>query len=353
MDISLFDYQLPPELIAQSSANPRDHSKLLVIDRKTGKLEHRLFYDIANFLTDNDVLVLNNTKVFPARFFGKKNTGGNIEVLLIEETRLGTWKALTKPGIKSGQTIFFEGLNFKAVDHIEQTVLLETHADKIDILSILEKFGHTPLPPYIHSNNSEKSLRKKYQTVYAKTEGSVAAPTAGFHFTQNLLNKLIKKGIQIEYVTLHVGLGTFVPVKSKSVEDHPMHYEYFEVKKDVAIRLNQAKKTGKRIISVGTTTTRVLETLVNKNLQLKINNLKGSTSLFVYPPYKYIFVDSLITNFHLPKSTLLCLVSAFVSSPNTNESFTDFKSSLMGKAYTEAINKNYRFYSFGDASLIF
>lgn len=352
MDISNFDYTLPKEQIANSPAVPRDSSKLLVIDRKDGTLSDRVFHDISDFLGKNDVLVLNKTKVFPARFFGTKNTKGKIEVLLIEEVKTGVWKALTKPGIKINQTINFEGCSFKAIGHEEQTVLLETKADKIDLLNILDKFGHTPLPPYIHNADSEKELRVKYQTVYAKIKGSVAAPTAGFHFTQELLQKLTDIGVQIEYVTLHVGLGTFAPIKSNQLEDHPMHYEYFEVEKDVLTRLNLAKKSGKRIVSVGTTTTRVLETLAINNCRLSINNLARSTNLFIYPPYKFQFVDGLITNFHLPKSTLLCLVSAFVSTPNTKDKFVDFEKSLIGKAYIHAIKNKYRFYSFGDACLI-
>lgn len=352
MDITSFDYTLPKELIANSPATPRDSSKLLVIDRKDGTLSDHIFRDISDFLGKGDVLVLNKTKVFPARFFGRKDSGGKIEVLLIEEIKTGVWKALTKPGLKIGQTVCFENIEFKTIGHEEQTVLLKTKADKIDLLNILDKFGHTPLPPYIHNADPEKELRVKYQTVYAKTKGSVAAPTAGFHFTQELLQKLTDIGVQIEYVTLHVGLGTFAPVKSKKLEEHPMHYEYFEVEKDVANRLNVAKKSGKRIVSVGTTTTRVLETLANEKCELKNENSKGSTNLFIYPPYKFKFVDALITNFHLPKSTLLCLVSAFVSIPNTKDKFVDFEKSLIGKAYIHAIKNKYRFYSFGDACFI-
>lgn len=351
MNISDFDYDLPKNLIANSPAVPRDSSQLLKIDRKTGQISHHIFRDIAEMLGSNDVLVLNKTKVFPARFFGKKTTGGKIEVLLIEEVKRGIWKALTKPGLKIGQTVTFKGASFKGVGHEEQTVLLKTDLDKIELLNLLQEFGTTPLPPYIRNTDPETELRVKYQTVYAEKTGSVAAPTAGFHFTTKLLAKLKSLGVQIEYVTLHVGLGTFAPVKTEKLEDHPMHFEYFEVEKEVVERLNNAKKAGKSIVAVGTTTTRVLETLAIKN--------SGSTNLFIYPPYKFKFVDALITNFHLPKSTLLCLVSAFVSSPNLpagrqaqKEKFIDFKSSLIGKAYLEAIEKNYRFYSFGDACYI-
>ena len=354
MDISQFDYTLPKNLIANSPAVPRDHSRLMIIDRKDGKITHHKFFEIENYLGPNDVLVLNKTKVFPARFFANKETGGKIEVLLIEEVKRGIWKAMTKPGLKDGQSITFKDRVFKAVEHDEQTVLLKTDVEKIELLNLLEKYGHTPLPPYIHSKDTESELRKEYQTVYAKITGSVAAPTAGFHFTEELLEKLKNKGVQIEFVTLHVGLGTFTPVKTKRLEDHPMHFEYFEVEKDVTKRLNKAKSAGKRIVSVGTTTTRVLETLASDKVRLcqLAGNLKGSTNLFIYPPYKFKFVDALITNFHLPKSTLLCLVSALVSYPNTGEKFESFDKSLMGKAYNEAIKNKYRFYSFGDACLI-
>ena len=331
MDISKFDYNLPQELIAQSPASPRDHSKLLIIDRENGHFEHKHFYDIIDYLTPNDVLVLNKTKVFPARFYGTKETGGKIEVLLIEEVKTGVWKALTKPGLKDGQVITFKGCSFKVLGHEEQTVLLKTNIDKIELLNLLEKYGHTPLPPYIHSSDPESELRVKYQTVYAKITGSVAAPTAGFHFTEKLLEKIKEKGIQIEYVTLHVGLGTFAPVKTKKLEDHPMHFEYFEVEPEVADRLNKAKNMGKRIIAVGTTSVRTLENLPKTS---------GLTNLFIYPGYKFKFVDALITNFHLPKSTLLALVYALAGEK------------LMKKAYKVAIKNKYRFYSFGDACFI-
>lgn len=353
MNISDFDYDLPKNLIAQSPTSPRDHSKLLRIDRKTGKISHYKFFEIEKMLSDNDVLVLNKTKVFPARFYARKDIlrlrpgraagGGKIEVLLIEEIRPKVWKALTKPGLKVGQTITFKGWSFKAVGHEEQTVLLKTDLEKNNLLDLLQKYGKTPLPPYIHNEDPESSLRMEYQTIYAKDVGSVAAPTAGFHFTKSLLDKIKKRGVQIEYVTLHVGLGTFAPVKTKKLEDHPMHFEYFEVERDVAERLNLAKKLGKRIVSVGTTSTRVLETVAICKVapcKLDLNRLKGSTNLFIYPGYKFKFVDALITNLHLPKSTLLALVYTFAGSD------------LMKKAYQEAIKNKYRFFSFGDASLI-
>jgi len=340
MNISDFDYDLPKELIAQSPTIPRDNSKLLVIDRKTGKISHHVFNQIESMLGKNDVLVLNKTKVFPARFFGTKDTGGKIEVLLVEEIRKGVWKALTKPGLKVGQIITFKDRVFKGVGHDEQTVLLETDLERNELFDLLQKYGHTPLPPYIHNEDPETKLRTQYQTVYAKNIGSVAAPTAGLHFTGELLEKLKNNGVQIEYVTLHVGLGTFVPVKTEKLENHKMHSEYFEVEKDVAERLNKAKKNGKRIIAVGTTSTRVLESIADENGTLKTRSLKGNTDIFIYPGYKFKFVNALITNFHLPKSTLLALVYTFGG--------TD----LMKKAYVEAIKNKYRFFSFGDASFI-
>lgn len=354
-----FNYSLPESLIAGSPANPRDHSRLMVINKNIGKIEHKYFYNIVDYLSKNDVLVLNNTKVFPARFFGKKNTGGKIEVLLIEEVEKNIWKALTKPGIKPNQKIKFGDIEFGVVGHSEQTVLLKSEVDKIKLLSVLEEFGVTPIPPYIKSTETEDQIRKEYQTVYAKVNGSVAAPTAGLHFTPQLLEKIKSIGVQIEYVTLHVGLGTFAPVKTKTLEEHKIHSENFEVDSETILRLNKAKTEGKRILSVGTTTTRVLETLASDYGILSKNTdgstklfMTGATNLFIIPPYKFKFVDCLITNFHLPESTLLSLVSAFVSYPNTNKKFEDFDSSLIGKAYKEAIKNKYRFYSFGDASII-
>jgi S-adenosylmethionine:tRNA ribosyltransferase-isomerase len=332
MDVKIFDYALPKKLIANSPASPRDHSRLMAIDQKKGEISNHIFYEIEKYLGKNDVLVLNKTKVFPARFYGQKDTGGKIEILLIEELKDGVWKALTKPGLKENHSIIFRGNVFKKIGQDEQASLLKTDLSHNEIFSMLLKYGRTPLPPYISSKNSEVSLRKKYQTVYAERFGSVAAPTAGFHFTKRLLAKLKKKGVQIEYVTLHVGLGTFAPVKTKTLEEHKMHSEYFEVENAVYKRLNEAKKSGKRIVAVGTTSTRVLESFPKK---------KGYTKIFIYPGYKFKFVDALITNFHLPKSTLLALV------------YTLGGTKLMKKAYKKAIKEKYRFYSFGDACFIF
>lgn len=352
MKTSLFDYNLPQNLIANFPASPRDRSRLMVIDRKTVIISHKHFYDIVDYLSPNDVLVLNKTKVFPARVYATKITGGKVELLFLEEVESGIWKALTHPGLKIGTNISINKNLFNVVGHDKQTALIDTHLSKDDLMKLLRKHGHTPLPPYIRSSDAETNLRKEYQTVYADSVGSVAAPTAGFHFTKRLLNRLKAKGVQIEYVTLHVGLGTFLPVRTSNLENHTMHSEYFKVEKSVVNRLNKAKKEGKKIISVGTTSTRVLETLSDSSGTLEDSPPKY-TNIFIYPPYKFKFVDGLVTNFHLPESTLLALVSAFVSHPNTDKEFSDFESSLAGKAYTVAIKEKYRFYSFGDACFIF
>lgn len=352
MDISLFDYQLPPNLIADSPVEPRDHSKLLIVNREIKKINHDHFYNITSYLTKNDVLVFNNSKVFPARLFGKKETGGKIELLLLRNIEGTTWNAMHKGKLKPCDKLIFDGVDAQVLSAEGGIAQINFKTDQKNLMKIIYNIGHTPIPPYIKTGTEETELRIKYQTIYAKTEGSAAAPTAGFHFTQNLMEKLKNKGVQMEYVTLHVGLGTFAPVKELKLENHKIHSEYFEVDKDTIERLNNAKKSGKRIIAVGTTATRVLETLADNNSLLTTNYKLPTTNLFIYPPYKFKFVDGLITNFHLPKSTLLTLVSAFVSYPNSEEKFISFTKSLIGKAYNEAINKNYRFYSFGDASLI-
>jgi len=353
MKTSLFDYRLPQILIANSPARIRDHSRLMIINRKTGKIENHIFYEIEKYLGPDDVLVLNKTKVFPARLFVNKVTGGRVELLFLEEVRPGVWNALTHPGLKVGAGIAIKKYLFEVVGQDSMTVIIDTHLPKEKLMEILRVYGHTPIPPYIKSSEDESSLRKEYQTVYANRVGSVAAPTAGFHFTKSLLNKLRVKGVQIEYITLHVGMGTFAPVKAKNIEDHPMHFEEYFIDKNTAKRLNKAKADGKRIISVGTTSTRTLESISNDKGLLNLKKLHGSTNIFIYPGYKFRFIDKLITNFHLPKSTLLALVSAYVTYPNTDKKFKSFKLSLMGKAYREAIKESYRFYSFGDACFIF
>ena len=350
MDTSNFLYHLPENRIAQKPISPRDHSKLLVIDRKKKKISSQHFYNLTNILNKNDVLVLNKTKVFPARVFGKKETGGKVELLLIKNIKDNIWEVITKPGVNTGTKISFGLFSGRIISKNNEISCIKFNIKNSKLYLFLDKIGHTPIPPYIKNFQSEKELKIEYQTVYAKKVGSAAAPTAGFHFTKKLLNKLKEKGIQIEYLTLHVGLDTFSPIREKDLTKHKMHYEYFELDRKTTNSLNLAKKEGKRIIAVGTTTTRVLETCSNKKGILK--EKKGYTNIFIYPPYKYRFVDGIITNFHLPKTTLLALVSAFISFPNTEKVFSDFNSSLIGKAYKKAIKENYRFYSFGDSCLI-
>lgn len=352
MKISKFDYTLPKSLIANTPALPRDHSKLLILNRNSGEIEHKHFYDIVDYLDENDVLVFNNTKVFPARLIGKKDTGGKVELLLLEtmDKKNNIWKAIYKGKIALKTIVYFNSLNGTIIEIDNGIALVQFAKDYDETLKDIDIIGHTPLPPYITNLDTENNLRKKYQTVYAKEKGSAAAPTAGFHFTDHLLTMLKEKGIRMEFITLHVGLGTFTPVKSESLEEHKMHSEYYEIDESVAKSLNKAKEEGKRIIAVGTTTVRTLESSLDKN-----NNLipqKTKTNIFIYPPHKFKFTDCLITNFHLPKSTLLALVSAFVSKPNTNNTFINFQKSIVGKAYFEAIKSKYSFYSFGDAMFI-
>jgi len=346
MDISFFDYHLPKSFIAQESIEPRDHSRLLILDRKSKKIEHKKFYEILDYLSDNDVLVFNNSKVVPARLYGKKIPGsGKAEILLIRPKDKEVfdfvswpkqWVIIGKPELKHGQIIEFSKLlkgEIEEVLNYERIISfnLEGDALKQEILSL----GQFPLPPYI--TNPTKRSFSKYQTIYAEKEGSIAAPTAGFHFTKDLLKKIKEKGIDTQFVTLHVGLGTFLSVKTEEIEKHQMHSEFFELSENTAKILNEAKSKGKRIIAVGTTATRVLESCANKK---QLEAKQDWTNLFIYSGYKFKFIDSLITNFHLPKSTLLMLVSAFAG--------RDF----ILKAYQEAIEKKYRFFSFGDAMFI-
>jgi len=349
MNISKFQYDLPKDLIAQKPINPRNHSKLLVVDRKTGNITSKHFYNLTDILSKNDVLVLNKTKVFPARLYGRKETGGKVEILLVKNVGKNTWECLTKPGLKNNSKIEFGLFSGIKISQTCETSRVKFSINNTNLILFIDKIGYTPIPPYIHLKQNEKYLREKYQTVYAKKIGSIAAPTAGFHFTKKMLKELKNKGVKIEYLTLHVGLGTFEPVRTTKLENHKMHSEFFEINEKTANRLNKYKKEQRRIIAVGTTTTRALESSFEKD---KILPIKRNTSLFIYPPYKLKFVDSIITNFHLPQTTLLALVSAFVSYPNTTEKFVDFNSSLIGKAYKKAIEERFRFYSFGDSSII-
>ena len=335
-----FDYYLPSELIAQTPLEKRDESRLLVLDKKTGEIEHKKFYNIIDYLNPGDVLVLNDTKVIPARLIGEKSdTKAVIEILMLKDLGNNTWKCLTKPAkrIKVGTIVEFGNGILKA----ECTKVLDDGIREFKLIyngilmEILDKLGEMPLPPYIH----EKLLDKdRYQTVYAKNLGSAAAPTAGLHFTNELLEKIKEKGIKIEFVTLHVGLGTFRPVMVEDVKDHVMHTEYYSMKESTAKVLNEARQKGNRIIAVGTTSTRTLETIMTKYNTFK--ECSGNTNIFIYPGYTFKGIDALITNFHLPKSSLVMLVSAFS------------KKEYIINAYMEAQKNNYRFFSFGDAMLI-
>lgn len=337
MKLSLFDYNLPEEKIAQHPIKDRTNSKLMVVDKNKETITHKKFYNIIDELTDNDVIVINETKVIPARLIGNKEfTGGVIEILLLENDG-DYWKALTRPAkrIKEGQTIIFgDGLlKAKCIKHLgEGIVLYEMIYDGI-FLEVLESLGEMPLPPYIYEKLDEKN---RYQTVYAKNIGSVAAPTAGLHFTDELINNIKKKNVEIIKITLHVGLATFRPISEENVLDHKMHIEKYYISEEETKKLNKAIQNNKRIIAVGTTSVRTLEA----NFKDSFTSGFGETDLFIYPGYKYQVVDAIITNFHLPKSSLLLLVSAFSNRE------------LILKSYDEAIKNDYRFFSFGDAMFI-
>ncbi|MBE6138714.1 MAG: tRNA preQ1(34) S-adenosylmethionine ribosyltransferase-isomerase QueA [Firmicutes bacterium] len=335
-----FDFNLPEELIAQTPIEKRDNSRLLVVDRKTECLEHKHFSDIIDYLEEGDCLVLNDTKVMPARLYGvKEETNAVIEILLLRDLGGNTWECLTKPAkrVKVGTTISFGNGSLKAecISCSDEGIRCFRLSYNGILYEILDELGEMPLPPYIHEKLKDKD---RYQTVYAKNVGSAAAPTAGLHFTEDLLTHIQEKNINIVYVTLHVGLGTFRPVNVEDVTNHKMHSEFYVMSKESARVLNEAKQAGKKIISVGTTSTRTLETIMN--LYGEFRECSGWTDIFIYPGYKFKAVDNLITNFHLPKSTLVMLVSALA----TKE--------LIMKAYNEAIINKYRFFSFGDSMLI-
>lgn len=339
MKVTEFDYDLPQELIAQIPLQKRDESRLMVLNREDKTIQHKVFKDIIDYLEPGDCLVRNNTKVIPARIYGKKTTGANVEFLLLNNIEGDIWETIVRPGNKlhtGAKVIFGNGL-LKA--EILDTMPGGTRKVRFDyegiFNEILDQIGLMPLPPYIHEELKDKN---RYQTVYAKYEGSAAAPTAGLHFTPELLQKIEEKGIQIANVTLHVGIGTFRPVKEETVEDHKMHSEHYYIKQEDADKINQTKEKGKRIIAVGTTSCRVLETIADENGRVK--ETKGDTQIFIYPGYKFKCLDGLITNFHLPQSTLLMLVSALAG-----------KDYVM-RAYKEAVKEKYRFFSFGDAMFI-
>lgn len=362
LTLDQFDYHLPKERIAHQPMQPRDHSRLLTLNRQTGAINHLHFYDLPNLLDANTVIVRNNTKVIPARLFGTKTSGGHVELLLTKRLAAGTsaigetWEAISKPGLKPNQVVTFPNSKLVAtcIEATGFTRLLQFSLHGQDLFNELLTIGHTPIPPYIPAwdPNDEPELRQRYQTTFAKHQGSAAAPTAGLHFTPELDQALLNKGIQIEEVTLHVGLGTFLRVKTEDITDHTMHQEWFNLDDAVASRLNQAKMANKKILAVGTTTTRVLESCVSDDGSLLIPQT-GQTQLYVYPPRAFKIVDQLITNFHEPKSTLLMLVSAFVTQPNTSQPFTSFAESSVGQAYQTAIAKKYRLLSFGDGMFIF
>ncbi|MEW6307363.1 MAG: tRNA preQ1(34) S-adenosylmethionine ribosyltransferase-isomerase QueA [Verrucomicrobiota bacterium] len=350
-----FDYHLPPELIAQFPAPQRDQSRLLVLDRGSGKTTHRQFRDVAEYLRPGDVLILNNSKVLPARLRGNKSgSGGQIEVLLVEENATNDWWVMLRPGkrVRAGTRIEFHDRSGGAAE-VSATV-----KDKNDeghcrlefegtanIVNELPRLGEVPLPPYIARAANATSDVERYQTVYAQPAGSVAAPTAGLHFTDALLEDLRARGVQIGFVTLHVGLGTFAPVKAENLEEHVMHEERYVIGDKTAQLVHDAKREGRRVIAVGTTSVRVLESSAAAN-KWRVSASAGKTRIFIHPPYDFQIVDALLTNFHLPQSTLLMLVSAFAS-PGKLEG-----REMVLRAYAGAIEQRYRFYSYGDAMLI-
>lgn len=347
MHILEFDYELPEELIAQRPSEKRENSKMMVLNRKTQEIEHKNFFNIVDYLDENCVLILNNTKVMPARLYGYKDTGAKIEVFLLKKyDGENRWEVLIRPSkrVRPGTII-------KVSEELSVEIIMPLPDDgkwvvkmlyEGDLLNILHKVGNIPLPPYIERKMATEELRQldfeRYQTVYAKNEGSVAAPTAGLHFTEEILNSLKNKGVEIGYVTLDVGIGTFRPVKCENVLDHQMDSEAFEITEETAELINRAKAQGKKIVAVGTTTVRTLESAYKIFGEIKA--CKSASNLFIYPPYEFKVIDKLITNFHLPKSTLLMLVSALATK--------DF----IFKGYAEAIKEKYRFYSYGDCMFI-
>lgn len=342
MDVELFNYELPQNLIAQKPHIPRDECKLMVCNRSTGTVEHTIFKNIVKYLKKGDLLVLNDTKVIPARIFATKPTGGKVEIFLLEELERNRFLCLTRGKIKQETGVILkngkEALVKKLPNSDKRVVEFE---DNENIYKLLEEVGEVPLPPYIKRNYDNYDKNKDfefYQTVFARKEGAVASPTAGLHFTQELLEEVQVKGVKIAYITLHVGIGTFKPVKEKEVENHKMHRERFEISRETAELFNETKFSGGKVIAVGTTVVRALESSVNREGRLM--PYKGSTEIFIYPGYQFKAIDSLITNFHLPKSTLLMLVSAFYSREKILE------------CYKKAIEKQYRFFSFGDAMFI-
>ncbi|AJD31578.1 tRNA preQ1(34) S-adenosylmethionine ribosyltransferase-isomerase QueA [Clostridium sporogenes] len=340
MKVKDFDFYLPEELIAQHPMEKRDEARLLVLDKKTGEIEHKIFKDILDYLTPNDCLVLNNTRVLPARLIGsKEETGGKMEFLLLKRTGNDEWETLVKPGKRAqiGAKFIFGNGELKAeviAMGEEGSRIVKFYYEGI-FEEILDQLGQMPLSPYIKEKLDDKEM---YQTVYSKEEGSAAAPTAGLHFTEELLEKIKEKGVKLAFLTLHVGLGTFRPVKVEEIQEHIMHSEYYKMDKETAKIINTTREKGGRVIAVGTTSCRTLETI--GDIEGKVKEQSGWTDIFIYPGYKYKVVDALITNFHLPQSTLLMLVSALAGRDN------------IMNAYNMAVEKEYRFFSFGDAMFI-
>ncbi|AKN32482.1 S-adenosylmethionine tRNA ribosyltransferase [Clostridium carboxidivorans P7] len=340
MKVTDFDFYLPEELIAQCPLEKRDEARLMLLDKNTGEIEHKIFKDIIDYLEPGDCLVLNDTRVLPARLIGsKENTGGKIEFLLLKRIDKDKWETLVKPGKRAqvGTRFVFGDGELKA-----EVVSVEEDGNRIVKFEyegifeeVLDKLGQMPLPPYIKEKLEDKEM---YQTVYSKEQGSAAAPTAGLHFTEELLKKIEEKGVNIAFLTLHVGLGTFRPVKVENIQDHNMHSEYYTMSKETADIINKTRKNGKSIIAVGTTSCRTLETIGND--EGEVREQSGWTDIFIYPGYKYKMVDKLITNFHLPESTLIMLVSALAGRENVMN------------AYDTAVKERYRFFSFGDAMFI-
>lgn len=339
MKLEEFDYNLPEELIAQVPIQQRDESRLMVVDREKRTIEDKVFRDIIDYLEPGDCLVRNNTKVIPARLYGKKDTGANVEFVLLKQLDGDIWESIVRPGNKlkpGSKVIFGDGLlKAEILDVLEDgTRKVKFEYDGI-FNEILDQIGLMPLPPYIHESLKEND---RYQTVYAKYEGSAAAPTAGLHFTDELLKKIEEKGISVANVTLHVGIGTFRPVKEKNIEDHQMHTEHYYIKQEDADKINKAKLSGHRVIAVGTTSCRTIETTADEKGLVKA--CEGDTGIYIYPGYKFKCLDALITNFHLPESTLIMLVSALAGREN------------ILNAYNEAVKEKYKFFSFGDAMFI-
>ncbi|MGN0523570.1 MAG: tRNA preQ1(34) S-adenosylmethionine ribosyltransferase-isomerase QueA [Eubacterium sp.] len=341
MKTSDFFYELPQELIAQTPVYPRDSSRLMVLNKDSGNVEHKIFHDLIDYLNPNDCLILNNTRVIPARIYGvKKETGAVVEFLLLKQSENNVWECLCKPGKRAKigtEFVFGEGLvDCEVIDITDDgNRIIKFNCDSKEIYTILDKIGKMPLPPYI---TQELKDGERYQTVYSKELGSAAAPTAGLHFTEEMLEEIKYKGVKIGYVTLHVGLGTFRPVKVDDVKNHKMHSEHYQISKETADLINETKKNGGRVISVGTTSTRTLESVATKNGCICED--EDDTSIFIYPGYEFKCIDALVTNFHLPESTLIMLISAFAGYENVMN------------AYKIAVEEKYRFFSFGDAMFI-